>query len=480
MRRFTAAAALAALALVFVHAAAAWTWPAAGDVVQQYTFDPADPYAAGQHRGIDIAGDADSTVVAPASGAITFAGTVPTSGRSVTITTADGYAVTLTHLGNLLVAKGATVAEGDAVGTIGPSGDAEVAVPYVHLGIRLAADEQGYVDPLGLLPPRPAPSPEVAAPPAVVTTAAPATPAAAPQPAQNAVASPPATATAALTGGQAAAAPADAPVAVEAPAPATTPQPPAAPAPAPAVRRAAARPRPAAAPAHESAKPHAADQPQRPVHVAAPSTGRLAAVATAVVHPTHSARRIVEAAPAVRATAPGRTVHRAPRPSHVPAHPKRRGVRAERFVRRALHPVAVAPLAADARRASQPAPRRSVRVAVPHHAAFVPPAFAAAAALALALLVATLALLRAHRGARTPVRMIAANVDSPEEGLGGSGVAVRLGSSSPWTRSGLRGSVGRVCALPPAQGRRRSHGQRYGRARHAGDGRRGSRGEVLR
>ena len=97
MRRVFPAAVLAAL--FFVPGAGAWAWPAAGDVVQPFSFDPAHPYAAGQHRGVDIAGDAGSTVVAPEGGSVSFAGTVPTSGKSVTILTGDGYAVTLTHLG---------------------------------------------------------------------------------------------------------------------------------------------------------------------------------------------------------------------------------------------------------------------------------------------------------------------------------------------------------------------------------------------
>jgi len=167
MRRLFPAAVLAAL--LFVPCAGAWTWPAAGDVVQPFSFDPGHPYAAGQHRGIDVAGDQGSTVVAPEGGSVSFAGTVPSSGKSVTILTPDGYAVTLTHLGTMLVAKGAMVAEGDAVGTIGPSGDPEVAGPYVHLGIRLGAYEEGYLDPLGLLPARvpaaPAPPPDPRPPP---------------------------------------------------------------------------------------------------------------------------------------------------------------------------------------------------------------------------------------------------------------------------------------------------------------------------
>ena len=127
-----------------------------GPVLQPFSYDEAHPYAAGQHRGIDIGADAaGETVVAPAAGTVSFAGTVPTNGKSVTIETADGYSVTLTHLGSIAVAKGAAVAEQDAVGTVGPSGTPEVDGPYVHLGIRVTADPNGYVDPLGLLPPAP-------------------------------------------------------------------------------------------------------------------------------------------------------------------------------------------------------------------------------------------------------------------------------------------------------------------------------------
>jgi hypothetical protein len=148
---------LATLLVVFLlwaPAAYAWSWPVQGPVVQPFSYDEAHPYAAGQHRGVDIgAAGADESVLAPAAGTISFAGTVAANGKSVTIETPDGYSVTLTHLGSIAVAKGATVAEQDVVGTVGPSGTPEVDGPYVHLGIRVTADPNGYVDPLGLLPP---------------------------------------------------------------------------------------------------------------------------------------------------------------------------------------------------------------------------------------------------------------------------------------------------------------------------------------
>jgi hypothetical protein len=159
------------LLLLWVPAAGAWTWPVNGPVLQGFSFDPAHPYAGGQHRGIDIGADAGASVLAPASGVVSFAGSVPSSGKSVTIDTPDGLAVTLTHLGSISVAKGSAVSEGAVVGTIGPTGTPEVVGPYVHLGVRTAANDQGYLDPLLFLPPL-VPVVPVAAPPAATAPVA--------------------------------------------------------------------------------------------------------------------------------------------------------------------------------------------------------------------------------------------------------------------------------------------------------------------
>ena len=139
--------------------AQAWSWPAEGPVLRPFVFGD-DPYAPGQHRGIDIAGDLGADVPAPASGVVAFAGTVPKGGKTLSIRTPDGYAVSLQHLGSFRVRKGDEVAEGTPVATIGTSGEPDWPEPYVYLGIRHADDEQGYVDPLTLLPARPAPDPE--------------------------------------------------------------------------------------------------------------------------------------------------------------------------------------------------------------------------------------------------------------------------------------------------------------------------------
>ncbi len=185
--RFVSLAAAAVVVLAAAPAATAWTWPADGPVVQEFALG-ADPYAAGQHRGIDVGGTPGDPVRAPAGGHVSYAGTLPHYGRSLTIRTDDGWVVTLLHLGTLGVARGAVVSEGQTVATLGSSGEAEHEAPSVHLGIRHADDEHGYVDPVSLLPPRPVaatPVPVVAPPPAPppVAVAPPPVPVAAPTPA---------------------------------------------------------------------------------------------------------------------------------------------------------------------------------------------------------------------------------------------------------------------------------------------------------
>ena len=76
-RRFVLAV-LCALALPA--SAQAWTWPVDGPVLRPFSFDHAHPYAAGQHRGVDLGASSGADVLAPAGGVVTFAGAVPTGG----------------------------------------------------------------------------------------------------------------------------------------------------------------------------------------------------------------------------------------------------------------------------------------------------------------------------------------------------------------------------------------------------------------
>jgi hypothetical protein len=243
--------------LVGAAPATAWTWPVDGPVVRHFELG-GDPYAAGQHRGVDIGAASGTPVSAPAAGRVAFVGTVPRAGKTVTIETPDGYSVTLVHLGSILVARNAWLVEGETVGTVGATGDVEHPEPSVHLGVRLATDPNGYLDPLGFLPPRTEGTAGTAAgaqqEPAGAAAAG--GELAAPQPAGNGGES---------TSSSDDAAPSPAPVAPEEPEVAPSPsQPAAAPAPAPP---------PASAAADVAAPSPGAEASQTPVTVAGVEAG---------------------------------------------------------------------------------------------------------------------------------------------------------------------------------------------------------------
>ena len=67
MHRLLVFAATGLAALVLSGSAMAWSWPADGDVLRPFALG-GDAYAAGQHRGVDVAGAEGSAVRAPASG----------------------------------------------------------------------------------------------------------------------------------------------------------------------------------------------------------------------------------------------------------------------------------------------------------------------------------------------------------------------------------------------------------------------------
>src|SRR5690349_12163823 len=112
------AALVAALQLCSSSALASgdWTWPVRGDVIAPYR-NGSDPYAAGQHRGIDIAGKVGDPVVAASSGTVTFAGVAGSSGLTISIRTADGrYDTSYLHLSSAAVRAGQSVSAGERIG----------------------------------------------------------------------------------------------------------------------------------------------------------------------------------------------------------------------------------------------------------------------------------------------------------------------------------------------------------------------------
>jgi hypothetical protein len=221
-------------------AQAGWVWPVSGEVITPYR-NGTDPYANGQHRGIDIAAAVGTPIVAAASGEVRFAGTAGSSGLTISIRTGDGYDTSYLHLSSLAVRAGAHVSSGDRIGAVGTTGTRSATAPHLHFGVRDAGTRHDYSDPLAFLPPPPpparAPNPP---PPAPATAPEPAPPAATPVPVPRA---------------------APHPHAVPHPAPRTAPHPHAAPRTAPnphAVPRARPHPIPHARP---NGVPHARPRP---------------------------------------------------------------------------------------------------------------------------------------------------------------------------------------------------------------------------
>jgi murein DD-endopeptidase MepM/ murein hydrolase activator NlpD len=155
MRRLTITSAATVLAFVLLvpPAWAEWTWPVRGEVITPYR-NGTDPYASGQHRGIDIAAATGATVVAATSGEVRFAGSAGSSGLTVSVRTADGrYDTSYLHLSSTSVRDGDRVAAGQPLGAVGTTGTRSAAQPHLHFGVRDAGSRHAYHDPLGFLPP---------------------------------------------------------------------------------------------------------------------------------------------------------------------------------------------------------------------------------------------------------------------------------------------------------------------------------------
>lgn len=135
-------------------AAEGWTWPVSGDVITPYR-NGADAYAAGQHRGIDVAAPAGAPIFAAVAGSVRFAGVAGSSGLTLSVRTADGeYDTSYLHLSSAAVREGDGIRLGQRIGAVGTSGRRSATQPHLHFGVREAGSRHAYRDPLGLLPPR--------------------------------------------------------------------------------------------------------------------------------------------------------------------------------------------------------------------------------------------------------------------------------------------------------------------------------------
>lgn len=132
-------------AAVAMTADAAWRSPVPGSTTRGFDLGP-NPYAAGQHRGADLAARPGDRVRSACRGRVSFAGRVPGGGWTVSVRCGRLIA-THQHLAALEVRRGRAVRAGTTIGRVGRSGRPR---PHVHLGARVAASGR-YVDPLGLI-----------------------------------------------------------------------------------------------------------------------------------------------------------------------------------------------------------------------------------------------------------------------------------------------------------------------------------------
>jgi Peptidase family M23 len=161
-------------------ARADWVWPLQGELITTYR-NGDDPYAGGQHRGIDIAGPVGERVVAASGGEVRFAGTAGSSGLTVSVRTGDGrFDTSYLHLSSISVRAGQQVSAGETLGAVGTTGSRSAAEPHLHFGVREAGSRHAYRNPLDFLPPRSAPPPPEAPKPTPVPAPTPAAPAPSP------------------------------------------------------------------------------------------------------------------------------------------------------------------------------------------------------------------------------------------------------------------------------------------------------------
>jgi peptidase M23-like protein len=146
-RMFVAALALALLLALAVpeSAAARWVPPVPGGLARAFDVG-ANPFASGQHRGVDLRAVPGAVVSAPCEGRVVVAGQVGTSGGVVTML-CDRWRVSLLPLATIAAHAGASVRRGAPVGTLART----QSHAGLHLGVRRNGTRFGYVDPLRFL-----------------------------------------------------------------------------------------------------------------------------------------------------------------------------------------------------------------------------------------------------------------------------------------------------------------------------------------
>jgi hypothetical protein len=129
----------------------AWLPPVSGPPTRLFHLT-ADPFARGQHRGVDF--PARGAVRSACSGRVVFAGRV--AGEGTVSVRCGRWRVSYAPLTRVAVRAGEPVGSGESLGR---------SARGIHFGVRREGRRFGYVDPLRFLGARHAPPPPLAAPP---------------------------------------------------------------------------------------------------------------------------------------------------------------------------------------------------------------------------------------------------------------------------------------------------------------------------
>lgn len=124
----------------------AWIWPTKGVFTSGYGWRWGR-----MHKGIDVANNVGTPIVAAASGRITYSGWHDGGyGYLVEITHNDGSTSLYAHNSRILVRMGETVEQGQTISQMGSTGRS--TGPHLHFEIHKPG--RGAINPLQILPPR--------------------------------------------------------------------------------------------------------------------------------------------------------------------------------------------------------------------------------------------------------------------------------------------------------------------------------------
>ena len=112
-------------------------WPIPGRISSGFGDDRLSSSSGGTrpHKGVDISAPPGTRIVAPADGVVSFAGRESEYGWLICIEHGHGYSTMFGHLKDFSVKAGDPVRKGQAIGTVGMSGNS--TGPHLHYEVRI-------------------------------------------------------------------------------------------------------------------------------------------------------------------------------------------------------------------------------------------------------------------------------------------------------------------------------------------------------